>query len=234
MRPRGGRFSTIGTAARTTFDSLNGFILKGDAAQGLGYLFDALMVRAQDEPDAVYGLVAKSADVADDGKSVTFRMRNTARFADATPVTAADVAFSFALIKEKGHPGLALPLRDVDEPDAVAPLTPEVTASLSPEYSFETAGGGMSVFRLDWSYRGDMWGEPSDLPGRLTDIDSRSIVNFDISYESPDGRWLLALYGYNITDERYVNAKLNVTDYILEIYSNDASEFGIRYVNNFF
>ncbi len=31
---------------------------------------------------------------------------------------------------------------------------------------------------------------------------------------------------FAITDERYVNAKLNVTDYILAIYSNDASEFG--------
>ena len=34
--PKGGRLATIGTGARTTFDSFNGFILKGDAAQGLG------------------------------------------------------------------------------------------------------------------------------------------------------------------------------------------------------
>ncbi len=36
--PKGGRISTIGTAARTTFDSFNAFILKGDAAQGLDYV----------------------------------------------------------------------------------------------------------------------------------------------------------------------------------------------------
>ncbi len=117
--PKGGRLSTIGTAARTTFDSLNGFILKGDAAQGLGYLFDSLMVRAQDEPDAVYGLVAKSAVVADDGRSVIFKLRNEARFSDGSLLTAADVAFSFNLIKEKGHPGLALPLRDVKNAEAL-------------------------------------------------------------------------------------------------------------------
>jgi len=108
--PKGGTLSTVGA---TTYSSLNGFILKGDAAQGLGYLFDSLMVPAQDEPDAVYGLVAKTADVADDGLSVTFELRQNARFADGTPVTAQDVVFSFNIIKEKGHPNIALQLRDV-------------------------------------------------------------------------------------------------------------------------
>ena len=60
----------IGWGGVTTFNSLNNYILKGDAAQGLELLFDSLMVRAADEPDAVYGLVAESAEVADDGKSV--------------------------------------------------------------------------------------------------------------------------------------------------------------------
>ena len=64
--PKGGRFSSIGTGGVKTFDSFNNFILKGDAAQGLEYLFDSLMARAQDEPDAVYGLVAESGDVAPD------------------------------------------------------------------------------------------------------------------------------------------------------------------------
>ena len=47
-------------------------------------LFDTLMVRANDEPDAVYGLVAKTADLAADKKSITFQLREEARFADGT------------------------------------------------------------------------------------------------------------------------------------------------------
>ncbi|HVJ76383.1 MAG TPA: ABC transporter substrate-binding protein, partial [Hyphomicrobium sp.] len=86
--PKGGRMITLGTGGANTFDNLNAFILKGDAAQGLDSLFDSLMVRAQDEPDAVYGLIAKSADVAPDGLSVTFKLRPEAKFADGTPVTA--------------------------------------------------------------------------------------------------------------------------------------------------
>ena len=85
--PKGGRLSTIGTGARTSFDSFNAFILKGDAAQGLEYVFDSLMTRAYDEPDAMYGLVAHAAEVAPDRSSVTFRLRPEARFADGSALT---------------------------------------------------------------------------------------------------------------------------------------------------
>jgi microcin C transport system substrate-binding protein len=111
--PKGGRLSTVSVSAILTFNSFNGFILKGDPAAGLEYLFDTLMTRATDEPDAMYGLVAESAAVAPDGLSVTFYMRPEARFRDGTPVTAEDVAFSFTTLKEKGHPRLAIQLKDI-------------------------------------------------------------------------------------------------------------------------
>src|SRR5437764_5542204 len=82
--PQGGRLDTMGTLAIDTFDSLNGYILKGDAAQDLELLFDSLMVRANDEPDALYGLIAKTADIAADGKSVSFALREEARFSDGS------------------------------------------------------------------------------------------------------------------------------------------------------
>ncbi|HVX35028.1 MAG TPA: extracellular solute-binding protein [Hyphomicrobium sp.] len=125
--PKGGRMVTLGTGGANTFDNLNPFILKGDAAQGLDFLFDALMVRAQDEPDAVYGLVAESADVAPDRMSVTFKLRPEAKFADGSPITADDVVFSFKTLKEKGHPAIAQPLHDVVSAEAVDPETVRYT-----------------------------------------------------------------------------------------------------------
>lgn len=122
---------------------------------------------------------------------------------------------------------------DVDDPDAVAPLTPDLTVSLSPEYSFHSANGGEWTLRADWSHRGDMYGEPSADPGRFTFIDSRDLLNFDISYRPAGGRWTAGLYGRNVTDERYDNARLNVTDYVLIMLSNDASEFGLRWATEF-
>jgi microcin C transport system substrate-binding protein len=125
--PKGGRLSMIGTAGVTTFDSFNNFILKGDAAQGLGFLFDSLMTRAFDEPDAIYGLVASSAEVAPDGKSVVFHMRPESKFADGSPVTAEDAVFSFETLKEKGHPSFALALHDVVKAEALSPHTVRYT-----------------------------------------------------------------------------------------------------------
>ena len=53
---------------------------------------------------------------------------------------------------------------DVDDPNpsTVAPLTPELTASVSPEISFPARRGDITL-RADWSYRDDMYGEPSPI-----------------------------------------------------------------------
>jgi microcin C transport system substrate-binding protein len=121
--PKGGKVSQVGPGGTLTFDSFNNFILKGDRAQGLELLYDTLMTRALDEPDAVYGLVAKSADVAADGMSVIFKLRPEAKFADGTQITADDVVFSFETLKTKGHPSYRIVLRDVEKAEALGPQT---------------------------------------------------------------------------------------------------------------
>jgi microcin C transport system substrate-binding protein len=117
--PKGGKVSQVGPGGTLTFDSFNLFILKGDRAQGLEFLYDTLMARALDEPDAVYGLVAQSAEVAADGMSVVFKLRPEAKFADGTPVTADDIVFSFDALKTKGHPSYRIVLRDVEKAEAL-------------------------------------------------------------------------------------------------------------------
>ena len=123
---------------------------------------------------------------------------------------------------------------DVDDPNpaAVAPLTPELTASVSPELTIP-AGGGEVTVRADWSFRDDMYGEPSSDLGRFTFIESRDLINVDVSYRPNDGDWSIAAYGRNVTDERYDNARLNTGDYILIMLSNDASEYGVRFTKDF-
>lgn len=125
---------------------------------------------------------------------------------------------------------------DVDEKDGVkpvAPLTPELTAAIGPSYEFGLANGGSITTRIDYSFRDEMYGEPSSDPGRLTQIDSRELVNMDIAYTPASGDWTVAFYGHNVFDERYDNARLNTGDYVLRILSNDASEFGLRYTAEF-
>ena len=132
------------------------------------------------------------------------------------------------------HSSLGYIDADVDDPNpvAVAPLTPELTFSLSPEFSF-ALGGGTVTARADYSFRDDMYGEPSSDPARFTFIDSRELINFDVTYEPADGDWSVSAYGKNVTDERYDNARLNIGPYVLVILSNDASEFGVRVTKEF-
>ena len=100
--PKGGtvRLASVGS----TFDSLNPFIVKGNAAAGIGRLFDTLTADSPDEATASYGLLAEWIEVAGDGSSATFWLRPEARFHDGSPVTPADVAFSLEIVKTKGHP----------------------------------------------------------------------------------------------------------------------------------
>ena len=118
--PKGGTFSTIPSTktynqSYQTFNSLNAFILKGEGAQGMDLTFATLMARAGDEPDALYGLAAKSAQISADKLTYRFTMRPEARFHDGSRLTAHDAAFSLTALKTKGHPLLVVQMRDMSQ-----------------------------------------------------------------------------------------------------------------------
>jgi len=116
--PKGGMFSQIGPSRQfnqnfLTFNSLNSYILKGDAAQGMELTFATLMASAEDEPDAMYGLAARAVRISPDGLVYHFLMRPQARFHDGARLTAKDAAFSLTTLKEQGHPIIQQNMRDV-------------------------------------------------------------------------------------------------------------------------
>ena len=100
--PKGGRM-TLGILG--SYDSLNPMIVKGIPAAGVReFAVESLMARGLDEPFTLYGLLAQTIDIADDGLSVTFAINPKAQFSDHKPVTPADVITSFELLKTKGRP----------------------------------------------------------------------------------------------------------------------------------
>jgi len=122
--PKGGQLRTTGTLASLTFDSFNPFIVRGEPAQGLTELvFDSLMARAFDEPDAVYGLIADWAEIADDKRAVIFHINPAAKWSDGSAITAGDCVYSLGALKEKGAPQYGLQLRDVVAAEAIDPQT---------------------------------------------------------------------------------------------------------------
>lgn len=94
--PKGGR---VRLGAFGTFDSLNGFIPKGNGAAGLNLIYDTLLSPSYDEPATEYGLIAEAVRYPADYSSVTYRLRPEARFNDGKPVTAEDVVWSFETLK---------------------------------------------------------------------------------------------------------------------------------------
>jgi microcin C transport system substrate-binding protein len=130
--PKGGLFSTIPSVRSNnqsyqTFNSLNAFILKGEGAQGMDLTFATLMARAGDEPDAVYGLAAKSVQISPDRLVYRFTVRPEARFHDGTRLTAHDAAFSLTTLKAKGHPLILQQMRDMVKAEASDEATLVVT-----------------------------------------------------------------------------------------------------------
>ena len=130
--PKGGMFSLIPSTraynqSYQTFNSFNAYILKGEGAQGMDMTFSPLMVRATDEPDAMYGLVAGSVLVSPDKRTYRFTLRPEARFHDGSKLTAHDAAFSLTTLKAKGHPLIVTQLRDMVKAEAPDDATLVVT-----------------------------------------------------------------------------------------------------------
>jgi peptide/nickel transport system substrate-binding protein len=100
--PQGGQLRQATTG---TFDSLNPFIVKGNAATGIRtYMFESLLGRNWDEPFSLYGLLAESIDVSEDRQTFTYKIRPEAKFSDGLPVTSADVVFTVETLRDKGRP----------------------------------------------------------------------------------------------------------------------------------
>ncbi len=108
--PKGG---AVKLAAIGTYDTLNPFTLRGIAADGVGAIFDTLMVGSNDEISVQYGLVAQSVERAPDNSWIVFNLRPEARFHDGSPMTPEDVVWTFETLKTKGHPVWRITLADV-------------------------------------------------------------------------------------------------------------------------
>lgn len=107
--PKGG---SITYCVVGSFDNLNPFILKSlrTTARGMidkifgNLVFEPLMQRNDDEAFSLYGLLADTADMDPERKSIEFHLDPRAKWSDGQPVTAEDVLFTYDVFTEKGRP----------------------------------------------------------------------------------------------------------------------------------
>lgn len=115
--PKGGlvRMADVGS-----FDSLNPILYKGEAAAGLGLIYESLMSDSLEEPSTSYGLIAEWASYPPDFSSVTFKLRDGARWHDGTPITPEDVIYSLDVNKQ-ANPRMGLYYKNVSKAEATGP-----------------------------------------------------------------------------------------------------------------
>jgi peptide/nickel transport system substrate-binding protein len=119
--PKGGQI-VFGESG--SFDSLNPFILKGNAPAGLSALtVETLMGRSYDEPFTLYGLLAESIDTDEGRTYAAFTLREGARFSDGSPVTVEDVLWSMEKLGTEGSPRYASAWKKIAKAEATGPRT---------------------------------------------------------------------------------------------------------------
>lgn len=95
-----------------SFDSMNQYIVQGGTSSARGIqdvelgnlVIESLMVRNENEPFSLYGLIAESVRLPDSRDWIEFTLNPAARFSDGKPVTVDDVIFTIELLRDKGRP----------------------------------------------------------------------------------------------------------------------------------
>lgn len=123
--PKGGRIM-LGESGG--FDSLNPYIIKGQAAAGVSALtVETLMGRSYDEPFSLYGLLAESVETDAARSYVAFTLREGARFSDGSPVTVEDVIWSFETLGTLGSPRYAAAWAKIGKTEVTGPRSVKFT-----------------------------------------------------------------------------------------------------------
>ena len=127
--PKGG---TARQAAYGTFDNFNRVVagVKGSLAAGIDLIYETLLVSSLDEVATGYGLLAEAVGFPADFSSVTYRLREQAKWHDGTPVTPDDVIFSFEAFK-KYSPELSAYYRHVTKAEKTGDREVTFTADAS-------------------------------------------------------------------------------------------------------
>lgn len=140
--PKGG---TLRLAGAETFDNLNQFITKGVSAQGLGFLYQSLLTKSQDEPFTMYGDIAETIQTPENRKWVIFTIRKEARWHDGQSITAHDVVWSFETLTEKGSPFFKAYYADVEKVQALDDNTVQFTFRIPNNRELPLIVGEMNI-----------------------------------------------------------------------------------------
>jgi peptide/nickel transport system substrate-binding protein len=160
--PKGGAITLANTGS---FDSLNPYIQKGNVPWQLRFLtHESLMGRSGDEPFTLYGLLAESIEVPDDRSWVAFTLRPEARFSDGSPVTVADVIWSYETLGTEGHGRYASLWQQIDSIEQTGPRSLRIDFNADNRELALLAGMRPVLQKAQWAGKDFSGGRLADVP----------------------------------------------------------------------
>ena len=159
--PKGG---LVRLGAQGGFDNFNLVVsgLKGDLEGGIALLYDTLTTESLDEPFTSYGLLAEALRVAPDLGSVTYRLRETAKWHDGVAITPEDVVWSFETFKANS-PFYAAYYQTVAKAEATGPREVTFTFSETGNRELPQVIGQLRVLPKHWWMAKDAQGRPRNV-----------------------------------------------------------------------
>ncbi|TXM99714.1 ABC transporter substrate-binding protein [Methylobacterium sp. WL122] len=146
--PKGG---LVRLGAQGGFDNFNLVVsgLKGDLEGGIALLYDTLTTESLDEPFTSYGLLAEALRVAPDLGSVTYRLRENAKWHDGVAITPEDVVWSFETFKANS-PRYAAYYQTVAKAEAAGPREVTFTFTETGNRELPQVIGQLPVLPKHW------------------------------------------------------------------------------------
>lgn len=125
-----------------------------------------------------------------------------------------------------GSPPIAQDHSDPSSPCyLVPPRSPKWTAKLEAQYAWDT-GLGVVTPHAAWSYEGahftNLTNAPQGYQGRY------SVIDADVTYDDPTGRWRVSVYGKNLTNKTHLLNANPIAGLFNANYYADPKTYGIE------
>ena len=149
------------------------------------------------DPRNPYGITSVDASTISESQGVVFGMTDVGMIYRSLGSTCNQ---PFNALVGPACPNTGFVIQDLS--GRKLPGVPDLSFSLGGEVDLMNNENGMLTARLDYIYRGDFYLTVFNNDHEL--VDEFDFMNFDLTYQSPDGKWMVDLYVHNIEDKDIV------------------------------
>ena len=189
--PKGGEMSQWAPGG---FDSYNPYTIKGRAAALSTVMLESLLTAPADEIGAAYCLLCETVEYPPSRDWAIFTLREGIRFSDGTPMTSADVLFSYEQLRDKGLSSFRAVIAQMVAKAEVLDDR-RVRFTFTPDYPRRDviqAAGGLPIFsKADFEANHRDLGESSNLPyvGSGPYLFDRADIGRSVSWKRNPDYW---------------------------------------------